>query len=98
MHKQSFKSNGTWIQLKCLCHYLYLYISLQISTFLRTNIMYDQWDAYAIVLNKVPGLDSVTKKKRIRDFVKVKTSPSRGLVSNPRSFLPDHLGDQEQVQ
>ena len=70
--------------------------NLQISTFLRTNITYDNRDAYGVVLNKVPGLDSITKKK-IRDFVKVKCSPSRGLVSNPRSFLPDHLANQQQV-
>ena len=63
---------------------------MQIATFFRTNLQYDGQDAYGLVLGKVPNLSSVTKRK-VQDFVKTKTSPSRGLASNPRPFLPEHL-------
>ena len=49
---------------------------------------YDGRDAYGIALGKVSNLDNPTKRG-IRDFVRVETSPKRGLVSNPRPFLPD---------
>ena len=70
--------------------------TLQIANFLRTNFTYDRRNAYGVILHKVPNLDSLTQR-RIRDFVKERTIPSRGLVSNPRVFLSDHLVDVEEV-
>ena len=69
---------------------------LQIATFLRKNISYDGHDTYGIVLNKVPNLDAATKKQ-IRDYVRVKTTPTRGAVSNPRPFLTNDLAEQQEV-
>lgn len=76
--------------------YKLLIIIIQIATFLRTNISYDGQDAYGIVLNKVPNLDATTKKL-MRDYVRAKTIPKRGIVSNPRPFLTDDKAEQQEV-
>ena len=69
---------------------------LQIANFLRTNLTYDRRNACGVVLHKVPNLDCLTQK-RIQTLSKERTTPSQGLVSNPRVFLPDHLVDIEEV-
>ena len=76
---------------------LYSILHLQIATFLRTNISYDGQYAYGIVLNKVPKLDANTKKL-IREYIRAKTIPKRGVLSNPRPFLTDDKAELQVVR
>ena len=57
---------------------------------------YDYRDAYGIILNKVPNLGGDTEKNYQR-LCESKTNQSRGLVSNPRPFLPENLANQHEV-
>ncbi len=75
---------------------LTVYIFLQIATFCRTNISYDGRSAYGIILPKLPNLNPIAKQI-FRDFLKEKVFPSRGLLNNPRPFLPDSMSALKQV-
>ena len=48
-----------------------------------------------MILKRVPSLDGEIVHK-IREFVREKVIPTRGVVSNPRPFAPeDHEGDEQ---
>ena len=62
----------------------------QVATFFRTKLKYSKLPAYAVVLDKVPGLSS-TAKANIRKFLSDKKN---GVHNNPRPFSNDELAEK----